>query len=325
MMYFNDSDVKLIKDEINNSSSIIIITHEFPDGDAVGSLIACDYILKEYSDNTSVYCYVNSDIPEQYDFIASDFKVISKERLSSSKFDLAIVLDCGNIDRTGIKDIIEDMQILNIDHHGDNTKFGKYNFVFPESSSTAEILFYLAERIIAVPLKREIARSLYTAIVTDTGGFRFPCTSASTHYAASILYKTQDADLDQVISKIYFEEPYNKIKLLGEILSNMKIDNGICYSAITADIWEKTQTNPKMVEGLVNFMASISEAKVAALFQELPDKVKASLRSRGDIDCRKIAHNFGGGGHTQAAGARFTQSLDDAIESFLNYVKEYVL
>jgi len=324
-MYFKDANIDLIKERLKNNSKILVVTHEFPDGDAVGSIIACHNIIEEFSDEISVYSYVNSEIPSNYDFIAKDFDIISKKELSESHFDLAIVLDCGNIERTGIKDILEKIEIINIDHHGDNTKFGKYDFVFPESSSTAEILFYLAEKIISLPLNRKISRALYTAIVTDTGGFRFPCTSSNTHHAASMLYKNKEADLDEVISKIYFEEPYNKMKLLGEILLNMKIDNGICYSAITSEMWEKTQTNPKMVEGLVNFMAGISEAKIAALFQERSGKVKASLRSRGDIDCRSIAHEFGGGGHTQAAGAKFQPPLENAIEVFLNYVKEKVL
>jgi phosphoesterase RecJ-like protein len=322
-MYFNEAQITEIKDKISNAKNILVVVHEFPDGDAVGSLIACHNILTQFSSSFSVSSFVNSPIPDSYDFIAKDFQIISDEKLNSDNFDIAFVLDCGNIDRTGIRERLEKINIINIDHHGDNTFFGKQNYVFTDASSTSEILFFLAEKIIPFPFKSIIASSLYTGIVTDTGGFKFPCTSSNTHIAASKLYQC-DANLEEVINNIYFKEPYNKMKLLGEILSNMKLDDGICYSAINKEMWEKTATNPKMVEGLVNFMASISEAKMAALFQELPDKVKASLRSRGTVDCRKIAHNFNGGGHTQAAGARFPLPLDNAISSFLEYAKENI-
>jgi len=324
-MYFNDDDIKYLKSIFSGNKKILLITHDFPDGDAVGSIIACENILKNLSKDLRVYSFVNTDIPESYEFLLEDFNCFPKKEISSANFDICVVLDCGNIDRIGNAKEIEGLKIINIDHHGDNTMFGEKNYVFSSASSTCEILFYLAEALLSLPLNKKISRALYTGIVTDTGGFKFSCTSAMTHYAASMLYESKNANLQQVIEKIYFNEPFNKMKLLGEILSGMKLDSGICYSYISKEIWEKTKTNPKMVEGLVNFMASISDAKVAVLFQELPDKVKVSLRSRGDINCREIAHKFNGGGHIQAAGVKFPLPLEDAIEKLINYIKEKIL
>ncbi|MDD2715992.1 MAG: bifunctional oligoribonuclease/PAP phosphatase NrnA [Candidatus Wallbacteria bacterium] len=305
---------------LQSCRSCLVVTHEFPDGDAVGSLCAMVGILSGRYPALKVQAFIKTPIPETYDFLGAERFI--KTDVDFKKFDQIIILDCGNLSRTGIGEQIKGQFLVNFDHHGDNDNFGRLNYVFPEASSTCEILCFLAGKLLKEPFPAEISRPLFTGILTDTGSFRFSCTSHLTHEAVSGLYRSQNAGLDAIIRKIYFEEPYPRMKLLGAVLNGMVFESGICYAEITREIWEETGTDPKNVEGLINYMSGIKNVELAILFQELPGIVKVSLRSHGTVDCQKLARKYNGGGHVQAAGIKIEGQLYAVRNEILKHIKE---
>lgn len=309
-------------DLINSSSNILIITHEYPDGDAVGSLCAFYHILKEYilnNNNIGLFPYINTSIPDNYDFIVKKIPLVLKKDFDIKKFDLAIVLDCGNVNRTGIE--LMESKIINIDHHSDNTNFGDINIVIPSACSTCEILYGICNDM-GISINTNIAEAIYTGISTDTGCFKFDTTTAYTHKIVADLIEKSRINTASISEHLYYQEPVEKIKLLGLILSRMKISGDICYSYITLDDWEKTGATPFMLEGLVNVLLGIKGIEMAVLFKEIDKKTKISFRSKGRYNCQTIAHKLNGGGHKQAAGARIDEPLDIALKKVLKVINE---
>ena len=230
-----------------------------------------------------------------------------------------VFLDCGNIDRMPV-DLLRGshLQILNVDHHHDNTRFGTVNLVVPYASCTAEIIFGLAKDL-GADITPDIAEALYIALVTDTGKFMFENTTAEAHHMAAELIEL-GVDPQQVHRKLYEGLPFARLKLLVRALDAVRRFDGGAFTMthLTRDDFRESGAGESDSEGIVDHMRQVEGTVVAGLVRELisdENRRKVSLRATNDrVDVSVIARSFGGGGHRQAAGFTTNLPVEDLIE-----------
>jgi phosphoesterase RecJ-like protein len=303
---------------LKNSSHILVASHAKPDGDAIGSLIAMGLALDALNKKTTLYN--ESPIPAVYRFLPSVNRIV--RHINSANFDVAVMLDCGGLERIGkaVSAVKQIPVIVNIDHHITNTRFGHFQFIDTSACATAEIIFRLIKQM-DVPIDKAIATSIYTGILTDTGSFRFSNTNKA---AFTICQEMVELGVDpySIASHVYGTYSLGRIKLLNLALDSIEISsNGkLSIMTLTQDMFEETNTQPEDIDGLINYARRIEDVKVAALILEHKNgkgksknsnKFHVSLRSNGSVDVAVIASEFGGGGHSSAAGFNIESTLSD--------------
>lgn len=291
--------MKKIIETIKNHKRFLLISHENPDGDAVGSILGLYFGLKKLK--KFVIPVLPDPVPKIYSFLngANDIK----NDFELDEIEVAIVLDCADIGR--VENLKKKLMMIpykiNIDHHPSNFSFGEINYIDPRSSSTSEIVLKLLTRL-KVEIDKDISFALYTGLLTDTGGFRFANTNLKTLKAATFLVKN-GADPFYISEMVYSMKPLKALKLLGRALEKLKKENGIVYSILTLEDFKEFGAEEEDAEGIVEYLNKSNEANIAILFkQKFNGSYKVSLRSKGDIDVKDIALKFGGGGHMNAAG-----------------------
>ena len=306
-----------IVDQLQQSSKMLITTHENPDGDALGSLLAFDEMMRALGKDTYMFMSAsNFPLPHEYQHLP--LEDVHNEPPADMDERIAVFLDCGNIDRMPVEFLQRDGQhIVNIDHHHDNTNFGTFNLVVGDASCTAEILWELSHAL-GVDLTPSMAEALYIALITDTGRFMYENTGADTHRVAAELIDA-GVDVAAVYRQLYQDLPYPRLQLLARALASVtRYDDGrltVCHLR-RADFGE-TGAIESDSEGIVDHLRSVEQTKVAVLIRELLDREcrKVSLRSTdGQVDVSVIARSLGGGGHRQAAGATTDLPLDELID-----------
>jgi phosphoesterase RecJ-like protein len=233
-----------------------------------------------------------------------------------------IFLDCGNIDRMPVDFLTKGgNDVINIDHHHDNTRFGDFNLVDVEASCTAEIVYDLAI-LFGAEITREMASALYVGLITDTGKFMYENTDAHTHRVAAALIDA-GVDIDDTYRRLYEHVPIEKLRLVARALDGIQQHCGgrLVVSYITSADYEATGAGEEMTEGVIDHLRSIDGTKIAAVVRDLGNRGRAarkvSLRSsEGDVDVSAIARKHGGGGHKRAAGFSTDLELDELV-SFL--------
>jgi phosphoesterase RecJ-like protein len=230
-----------------------------------------------------------------------------------------VFLDCGNIDRMPVDFLTEGNNVINIDHHHDNTRFGDFNLVDVDASCTAEIVYDLAVGFGAT-ITREMASALYVGLITDTGKFMYENTGADTHRVAAALIDA-GVDIDDTYRRLYEHVPIEKLRLVARALDGIQrqCDDRLVLTYITAADYEATGAGEEMTEGVIDHLRSIDGTKVAAVIRDLGNRGRAarkvSLRSsEGDVDVSAIARKNGGGGHKRAAGFSTDLELDELVE-----------
>lgn len=299
-----------ITEVIRASRRFLITSHVRLDGDAIGSELALYLMLRDMGKEASVY---NRDAtPQMYRFLpASDAIMNSLD--AGEAFDAVFILDCSEIDRVGEEAprVGAIRNIINIDHHISNGSFGDLSLLDPAASSTGEIVYRLI-RELGVNITKDVAINLYTAILTDTGAFRYSNTGRKTFRIAGELV-AKGADPWWISQRIYENNPAQKMKLLAKALDTMTFfqDRKIAVIHVTKKMLEEAGALWEYTEGFVEFPRSIEGVEVAAFISEIGDRFfKVSLRSRGSVDVEKIAGVFGGGGHHSAAACRITGDLE---------------
>src|SRR3954452_20448570 len=306
-----------IVEEIQQSTKMLVTTHENPDGDALGSLLAFDEMMRALGKDTVMFMSAdNFPLPHEYQHLPLERVENSPPADMADR--TAVFLDCGNIDRMP-GDFLqrEGQHILNIDHHHDNTHFGTVNLVVGDASCTAEILWELSHAL-GVEITRSMGEALYIALITDTGRFMYENTGARAHQMAAELIEA-GVDVAGVYRRLYQDLPFPRLQLLARALSGVQRldDCRVTIAHLSRGDFGETGAIESDSEGVVDHLRSVEHTKVAVLIRELLDREgrKVSLRSTdGQVDVSAIARSLGGGGHRQAAGATSTLPLEQLID-----------
>lgn len=311
-------------DEIIKDKKLIgIAGHVRPDGDCAGSTLAVyNYIKDNYSDK-DVRLYLEP-IPNIFKFMKRADQIRS-DYADDDVFDLFIALDCGDLGRLGnaAKYFENAKSTLCIDHHASNSSFADVNYIFPDASSTCELVFEVIDR---TKLKKDIAECLYTGMVHDTGVFQYSCTSAKTMEIAGILMET-GIDYPKIVDETFYTKTFGQNKILGQALLNAELylDGAVIASVITQAEMDKFSVLPKHLDGIVNQLRVTKDVKIALFLYENEDKTfKGSLRVNGDYNVAEIAAEFGGGGHVKAAGFTIDGPIDTAMDRILSVIREKI-
>ncbi len=317
----NRSSRNEVLNELRATDKLVVVTHENPDGDALGSLIAMQQILAAVGKDAAMFIDASDlPLPPEYRFLPLEGLV------SSPPADLdqrtIVFLDCGNLERNPAAEAFQRpaARILNLDHHHDNTRFGTVNLVVPDASCTAEIVWDLM-RGLGVEPTLTIAEALYVGLITDTGRFMYENTGARAHLMAAELIEA-GVDVHEIYRRVYEGVPYGKLALLARGLAKVKrYDEGrLTVTALSAEDFSAAGAQESYSEGVIDHLRAVQGTAVAALVR---DRIsdgdggtrKVSLRASDDrVDVSAIARVKGGGGHRQAAGFTTTMGWDELVE-----------
>lgn len=310
--------------ELRNNQRFLLATHVNPDGDAIGSLGALALVLEEMGKEVVAYC--QDQAPEFLRFLPYSDR-IAHELPSSDRFDVAVVLDCGELERIGAAaQVVQRMQkIIHIDHHSSGNDFGTLNLVEPQRSSTAEILYDVFQAI-PVEVSREAAENLYTAILTDTGSFRFANTTPRALAIAGALV-AQGVEPGKVAGAVYDCMSPGRLRLLAFSLNTLTIraEGRLAAIWVTQQMLAETGTTAADTDGFVNYPRSIITSEIAIFFRELDaGRVNVSLRSRGTQNVADFARTYGGGGHQNAAAFRLPGPLPKVMSQVLAKAEDFL-
>jgi bifunctional oligoribonuclease and PAP phosphatase NrnA len=314
--------------ELRAADKLLLTTHENPDGDALGSLLAMDAILKQLGKDTLMYMSPD-EFPLPWEYRGLHFEGL----IGSPPPDVAertiVFLDCGNIDRMPVDFLqVDGLHILNIDHHHDNTRFGTVNLVCSMASSTAEMVWRLSKEL-QVEITPEIAKALYVGLVTDTGRFMYENTTPVAHEMAAELIGA-GVEPHKVYRELYEDLPFRRLQLLQRALASIDRhdDGAMTVAHLTKQDYEETGALETDSEGVVDHMRAVEGTRVAVLVRELladdrDGMRKVSLRATdGSVDVSRIAREFGGGGHPQAAGFSTATPYPELVDQLRAQVRE---
>jgi phosphoesterase RecJ-like protein len=314
--------LKLIKAILSKVKTVLVVCHVDPDADTVGSMIAIEEMLKRL--NLDVVMFSADPIPHTYHFLPN-VSQIRRAVPDGVVFDVAITVDAGDVKRVGEGVELRKLArtIINIDHHPDNTNYGDINYVEPVSSS-AELVYDLCGYL-NIPISKDIAVCLYTAIITDTGNFRYENTNISTFtIAADLLNK--GASPSEIANQIYDVKSIPSLKLLAYSLEHIETsdDGRVVWAVVTDEMIKNAGAVGEEMTGIVDHLRSVKGSQVALLFREHKGKIKINLRSKERVDVQKIASSLGGGGHRRAAGVVLEGSLPEARNRVLEAVRKHL-
>ena len=315
---------------INNSKRIVLSTHEKPDGDGLGSSIAFYYYLVKK--NIDVRIIQPSPYPVIYKIIDPD-KIVETYNNQDQEWikscDLLILFDIGNYKRAGsVSKIAIDynINIACIDHHkNDNEEIFSASIIDIDIPATGQLVWkYLKSKDFNKSWDIKIANALYTAVVTDTGSFRYNNTNSESHIMASELIDIGVKPYD-IYVPIYEQKDMSQLRLLSYIIDNLKfsINRSVCSAIINPDILSKTNSSYEDIDGFTEFMRAIKNVEVSFLMTVQKDSsIRINFRSKGKIIINDIAAKFGGGGHKFAAGCKISKSnILEIEEKIVNLLK----
>lgn len=316
--------IATIAREFKNNERFLVATHVNPDGDAIGSLGALALVLEGMAKQVVAYC--QDEVPRFLRFLPYSDRIV-REISGPDRFEVAVVLDCGELDRIGsaVEVLQHVRKIIHIDHHSSSDDFGQLNLVRPECSSTAEILYEIFQAI-PVSLTPEAAENIYTAILTDTGSFRFASTTARALAIASEMV-SHGVVPQKVAGEIYESMSPERIQLLALSLDTLTLrSNGrLAAMRVSRRMLEETGTSFIDTDGFVNYPRAISTAEIAVFFREMDsDQVNVSLRAKGGLNVAEFARIHGGGGHHNAAAFRLKGSWSEVVEKVLTAAEEFI-
>lgn len=293
--------------EIRPRRRFVVTSHARPDGDGIGSALACAQILRCLGKEAEVV--MHDGVPRIYQSLPFAGRVIHAETVPAN--DAVIILECDSIKRTLLEGL-ENCFLISIDHHVSGRNFAHVNWIDSSAMATAELVYRMA-RLAGVTVDADIATCLYTALMTDTGSFMFEGTNERTFALARELVLA-GADPSRCARNIYFGHSTAKLRLLGAALTNLHREGSFAWIWVTQEQMERYAAREEDCEGLVNYALSIGDVQVAAFFRELPDRRwRVSLRSKGEVNVSVVAEYFGGGGHKCASGCSLEGPLATAV------------
>jgi bifunctional oligoribonuclease and PAP phosphatase NrnA len=312
--------------------TFVVTTHVNPDGDGLGSELALARWLAGRGKQVRIVNH--SSTPEVYLFLDPQRDI---ERYDSGRHDaliadaaVIVILDCNHPSRLrSMEPAVTASRAVKvcIDHHLDPAPFADRYLIDDDATSTAEILYRLLVRLNGPALSPGIAGPLYCAIMTDTGSFRYPRVDAGTHRIVAHLIEC-GADPVRIYHEVYEQWTPGRFQLLGAMLEGLETAYGgrLVYVTVTQEMLRQTGTLEEDTDNFTVYPMSVRGAQAALLFLELPDGVKISLRSRGNVPINELAKEFGGNGHKNAAGARLHgEQLDATRRRMVAAAEKYLV
>lgn len=301
---------------IDEHQHFVLTSHARPDGDAVGSLLACHQLLKQLGKSTTAV--LSDGVPLIYRPLPLAGEIVHASAIDG-EHQAALILECDSLQRTRVKGL-EEKFLINIDHHASAKPFADINWIELSACAVAEMVYRLIQEANA-KVTPEIATCLYTAILTDTGSFCYESTTERTFKLAQELVRL-GAHPAKIAQNVYFSNPTSKMRLLGAALSTLNREGSLAWMHVTDQELKRSGGLEEDLEGLVNYALGIEAVEVAVFFRELPDhRYRVSLRSKGGVNVAEIAERFGGGGHACASGFSLAGPLARASEQVLAYFR----
>ena len=320
------SDIDRVADAIRAGDRFLLTTHENPDGDALGSLLAMHRILEALGKDSVMFLAAKEfPLPVEYRFLP--LEEVFHEPPADIADRVVIFLDCGNIDRVPAGFLQNGQnKVINVDHHHDNTRFGTINLVDVEASCTAEILYDISG-LLDVRLTPEMANALYVGLVTDTGKFMYENTDARSHLMSAGLIEA-GVQVNEIYRRLYEHAPVEKLKLLARALDGIVLrdDGRLAITYISTEDYTATGASEALTEGIIDHLRTIDGTLVAAVVRDQADggraERKVSMRSTdGQVDVSAIARVHGGGGHRRAAGFGTDLEYEQVMEFLIGEIE----
>jgi len=314
-------EIAAIADAIRSRRRFVLSSHARPDGDSIGSQLAMAYALKALGKDVTV---INADAAPPP---LMAFPGVSEIRIApraDGDYEAAIIMECGDLARTGVQGL-DRFFVINIDHHPGNTGYGGINWFDPSAAACGEMIFDLVPAL-GVPLSVEIATHIYLAILTDTGSFHY---SSLTPRTFDICRATLEAGVDPVLvaRNVYDSNNMGRLKLFGAVLSAMQIDQTgrIAIVYLDHEMAREAGGTYEDTEGLINLPLTVKEIQAVVFFkQDQGDQYRVSMRSKSEIDIGAVAKQFGGGGHKNAAGCTVSGPIDELRKLFLEKLEQAI-
>lgn len=317
--------IKDIIELINGSSKIALSFHISPDGDSTGSSLALMQGLR--SIGKEVYIVSKEVAPKSLGFLPFSSEIDGNQPTVKQGTDLFIILDCGNSERVNTETDLDNLgcALVNIDHHLSNDRYGDYNFVDPKAAAMGEIVFKILKEMNIV-ITNDMAKCIYTSLLTDTGSFRYLNTTKTTHNIAGELIEN-GLNFGEIHRLIFDNKEFLRIKLLGKAIEGMYLthDGKTCVIILTKKIFQELGIEDSDTSDIVSTGLKISGTEACILVKEAEFGVKVSFRSKSTLDVRNVAEVFGGGGHIRASGAYVALPLEQAIEKILSAIENEML
>lgn len=307
---------------ISQAGGVAIFPHVSADGDAIGSSLALAQALQ--NSGKKVIVYIEENIPNVYKFLPG-VELTAFYNEEDEVMDVNIALDTGDVGRLASRadTFFKAPCTINIDHHVTNTKFAHLNYVDSSSASTGEIIVGLLKKL-KIEINKDIATNLYTAISTDTGGFKYSNTSADTHKIASELLAT-GIDISELTQRIFDNTTLPKLKLTQKSIEKLELhcDDKLAVTVVSIEDLQEIGANDEDCDGIVNIGRSIEGVEVSLFVKEKnKEEVRINLRSKTYVDVSEIAISFGGGGHIRAAGCTVKGTPEEVKTKLIEAIKE---
>lgn len=311
----------MLSNILSSAKTIAVSGHVRPDGDCMGSVMAMYLYISENFKDKRVDAYLE-DYPESFRFLHNSSD-IRHEVTSKDSYDLFICLDCGDKERLGFSGILFEnaKKTFCVDHHVSNVSFADDNYIFPEASSTCELVFKLFDKD---KISKYTAEALYLGIVHDTGVFRYSNVSSYTLEAAAHLIKL-GIDASKIINDTFYSKTFAQNKVLGKVLADsfLMLDGRMIVGSISLNVMEEYGVMPKDLDGIVSQLKVTVGVELAVFMYELDNgDIKVSLRSSDNVDSNQIAGLFGGGGHKKAAGFNTNGNCLDIASNIAAFASE---
>ncbi|MGQ9466265.1 MAG: DHH family phosphoesterase [Anaerolineae bacterium] len=303
---------------IHRAQRIAVVIHERPDADALGSSLGLAHALRRLGKEAAVFLL--DPIPFGLDFLPGLDLIVAD--LPGAETDLVIAVDAGEPAQIGSRlyDAILRLgaPLIVVDHHESNTGYGTLSAVFPQKTSTAEVVLMLIQ-MLGVPMDRDIATCLLAGVVFDTRAFATPDTGPETLRAAALLM-AEGGSLYDVMTAYRGQHPLKALRLWGEALTRIEVRDGVAWTAISREMYQTTETTMEDTEGLANFILDAADVQISLVFRERPEggMVRVSARSKPGVNLVPLARSFPtGGGHKMAVGFEVDPPLEEAIRMTL--------
>jgi phosphoesterase RecJ-like protein len=310
-------DLQRIVEAIRVHDRFVISSHARPDGDSIGSQLACAYALRALGKNARVVNVDPAPAPLMQFPGVRDIEIASEV---GAPFDVSIIMECSDLARTGVRGLDAGI-VVNIDHHPGNTSYGAINWFDETAAACGEMVHDLVQAL-GVPYAPEIATHIYLAVLTDTGSFHYSNITPRTFDIAGEAVEV-GVDPVRVARNVYDSNNMGRLKLFGAVLSKMQIDptGRIAIVYLDHEMAREAGGTYEDTEGLINLPLTVKEIQAVVFFKQVEgEQYRVSMRSKGDIDIGAVSKEFGGGGHRNAAGCTVAGAIDALQKTFIDLI-----